>query len=35
MEVFEIKRGHAVAKWLGYYATNRKIAGSRPDEVNF
>jgi hypothetical protein len=25
--------GHAV-EWLGHYATSRKIAGSRPDEVN-
>jgi hypothetical protein len=23
--------GHAVAKWLRYYATTRKIAGSIPD----
>jgi hypothetical protein len=22
-------------KWLRYYATNRKVAGSIPDEVNF
>jgi hypothetical protein len=28
-------KGHAVAWWLRYYATNRKVAGSRPDEVNF
>jgi hypothetical protein len=27
--------GHAVAKWLRHYATNRKVAGSRPDEVDF
>jgi hypothetical protein len=22
-------------KWLRHYATSRKVAGSRPDEVNF
>jgi hypothetical protein len=27
--------GHAVALWLRHYAINRKVAGSRPDEVNF
>jgi hypothetical protein len=27
--------GHAVAKWLRHYATSRKVAGSRPDEVVF
>jgi hypothetical protein len=27
--------GHAVAQWLRHYGTNRKIAGSRPDEVDF
>jgi hypothetical protein len=27
--------GHAVAQWLRHYATNRKVAGSIPDEVNF
>jgi hypothetical protein len=27
--------GHAVAWWLRHYATNRKVAGSIPDEVNF
>jgi hypothetical protein len=21
--------------WLGHYGTNRKVAGSRPDEMNF
>jgi hypothetical protein len=26
--------GHAVA-WLSHYATSRKVAGSRPDEVDF
>jgi hypothetical protein len=26
--------GHAVAEWLRHYATNRKVTGSRPDEVN-
>jgi hypothetical protein len=26
--------GHAVAQWLRHYATSRKVAGSRPDEVN-
>jgi hypothetical protein len=25
--------GHAVAHWLGQYATNRKVAGSIPDGV--
>jgi hypothetical protein len=28
-----ISLGHAVV--LGRYATRRKVAGSRPDEVNF
>jgi hypothetical protein len=27
--------GHAVAQWLRRYATSRKVAGSRPDEVDF
>jgi hypothetical protein len=27
-------KGHAVAQWLRRYVTNRKVAGSRPDEVN-
>jgi hypothetical protein len=27
--------GHAVALWLRRYATNRKVAGSIHDEVNF
>jgi hypothetical protein len=27
--------GHAVAWWLSHYATNRKVAGSIPDEMNF
>jgi hypothetical protein len=27
--------GHAVACWLRHYATNRKVAGSMSDEVNF
>jgi hypothetical protein len=26
---------HAVAQWLRHYATNRKVAGSTPDEANF
>jgi hypothetical protein len=26
--------GHAIAYWLRHYATNRKVAGLRPDEVN-
>jgi hypothetical protein len=26
--------GHAVAWWLKQYATSRKVARSRPDEVN-
>jgi hypothetical protein len=25
---------HAVAYWLRHYDTGRKVAGSRPDEVN-
>jgi hypothetical protein len=25
---------HAVVQWLRHYATSRKVAGSRPDEVN-
>jgi hypothetical protein len=25
---------HAAAYWLRHYATSRKVAGSRPDEVN-
>jgi hypothetical protein len=25
--------GHAVSYWLRHYATNRKVAGSIPDEV--
>jgi hypothetical protein len=24
---------HAAAEWFGRYATSRKVAGSRPDEV--
>jgi hypothetical protein len=28
-------RGHMVAEWLRHYATNHKVAGSIPDEVNF
>jgi hypothetical protein len=27
--------GYAVAKWLRHYVTNRKVAGSIPDEENF
>jgi hypothetical protein len=30
-----VHSGHAVAYWLRHYATNRKVAGSIPDEVNF
>jgi hypothetical protein len=30
-----IIREHAVVQWLRHYATNRKVAGSIPDEVNF
>jgi hypothetical protein len=26
---------HAVALWLRHYATNRKVAGSIPDEADF
>jgi hypothetical protein len=28
-------RNTAVAWWLRHYATNRKVADSMPDEVNF
>jgi hypothetical protein len=31
---FTFVYGHAVAQWLGHCATSRKVAGSRPDEVN-
>jgi hypothetical protein len=27
-------KGRAVAYWLRHYATDRKVAGPRPDEVN-
>jgi hypothetical protein len=27
--------GHVVAWWLRHYATNRKVAGLIPNEVNF
>jgi hypothetical protein len=27
-------KGYVVANWLRHYATSRKVAGSRPDEVN-
>jgi hypothetical protein len=26
--------GHAIPQWLRYYATSRKVADTRPDEVN-
>jgi hypothetical protein len=26
--------GHAVAKWSKHYVTIRKVAGSKPDDVN-
>jgi hypothetical protein len=29
-----LRKGHAVACFLKHCATNRKIVGSRPDEVN-
>jgi hypothetical protein len=29
-----LPRGHAVAYWLRLYVTDRKVAGSRPGEVN-
>jgi hypothetical protein len=29
-----VKLGHAVAQWLTYCATNRKVAGSIPDGVS-
>jgi hypothetical protein len=36
MYLLELKmKGQAVAKWLRNYATSRKVAGSRLDEVNF
>jgi hypothetical protein len=31
---YDFEREHAVAKWLRYYATSRKVEGSIPDEVN-
>jgi hypothetical protein len=31
---YGIQNRHAVAQWLTHYATSRKVAGSRPDEVN-
>jgi hypothetical protein len=35
MLAYSILEGHAVALWLRHYATSRKVAGARPDEVNF
>jgi hypothetical protein len=32
---FVIALRYAVANWLRHYATSRKVAGSRPDKVNF
>jgi hypothetical protein len=32
--IYNKHRGHAVASWLRRCVTNRKVAGSRPDEVN-
>jgi hypothetical protein len=29
-----LRMGHAVALWLKHYAKSRKVAGSKPDEVN-
>jgi hypothetical protein len=29
------RMGSAVPQWLNHYATSCKVAGSRPDEVNF
>jgi hypothetical protein len=29
-----IKWGHVIASWLSHSATDRKVEGSRPDEVN-
>jgi hypothetical protein len=34
MSRYIAKKGHAIAWWLRHYATNRKVVGSRPDEVN-
>jgi hypothetical protein len=30
-----LPRGHAVVEWLRHDATRWKVAGSRPDEVDF
>jgi hypothetical protein len=35
LEFFTLPGGHAVAQWLRHYATNRKVTGLIPDEVNF
>jgi hypothetical protein len=36
MEFFKLLLvGHFVAQWLRHCATNRKVSGSRPDEVNY
>jgi hypothetical protein len=34
MQLNHIPTAHAVAYCLRHYATSRKVAGSRPDEVN-
>jgi hypothetical protein len=33
--IYVLFRGHKVAVWLRHYAASRKVAGSRPDELNF
>jgi hypothetical protein len=30
-----VTMGHAVMYWLKHYVISRKVAGSRPDELNF
>jgi hypothetical protein len=35
MHLLNFTCGHAVEYWLRHYATNRKVAGSIPDEVKF
>jgi hypothetical protein len=35
IHLMNIDLGYAVAQWLRHYATNRKVAGSILDEVNF
>jgi hypothetical protein len=32
---YHVRPGHAVGQWLRHYATNWKVTGLIPDEVNF